>query len=161
MDRLALLLTGGDHEGRNRMTSITLPAEARAVIVGGGIVGCSVAYHLAKLGWKDLVLLEQGSLSGGTTWHAAGMVGQLRSHENMTQLIRYSTDLYKNLEAETGQATGWKRCGSLIVARTEDRLTVLKRMVAKARAFDVEAHIIPPRDDLAPRLRKRLPHLRG
>ncbi|GBF28319.1 4-methylaminobutanoate oxidase [bacterium MnTg02] len=123
-----------------------LPSHARVVIIGGGIVGCSVAYHLAKQGWSDIVLLEQGRLSGGTTWHAAGLVGQLRSHENMTRLIRYSTELYASLEEDTGQATGWKQCGSLTVARSEDRMTVLKRTAAKARAFGVEAEIISPNE---------------
>ncbi|MCH6567873.1 MAG: FAD-binding oxidoreductase, partial [Nitrospinae bacterium] len=100
-----------------------LPTQARAVIIGGGIVGCSTAYHLAKLGWREIVLLEQGQLSCGTTWHAAGLVGQLRAHQNLTRLIRYSCELYENLEAETGQATGWNRCGSLVVARPDDRMT--------------------------------------
>ncbi|MGH7315764.1 MAG: FAD-dependent oxidoreductase, partial [Candidatus Rokuibacteriota bacterium] len=93
---------------------------ARVVIVGGGIVGASVAYHLTRLGWRDVVLLEQGSLSCGTTWHAAGLVGQLRSSSNLTRLIRESVDLYGRLEAETGQSTGWKRCGSVSVARTAE-----------------------------------------
>ncbi|MDP3239925.1 MAG: FAD-dependent oxidoreductase, partial [Reyranella sp.] len=108
----------------------TVPSHARVVIIGGGIMGCSTAYHLAKLGWKDIVLLEQGRLSGGTTWHAAGLVGQLRSVQNLTRLIRYSTELYSKLEAETGLATGWKQSGSLIVARTEERLTLLRRSAA-------------------------------
>ncbi|MEE8549021.1 MAG: FAD-dependent oxidoreductase [Alphaproteobacteria bacterium] len=120
----------------------TLPTHARAVIIGGGIVGCSVAYHLAKLGWREIVLLEQGRLTCGTTWHAAGLVGQLRAHQNLTRLIRYSCELYENLEAETGQATGWKRCGSLAVARTGDRMTLLKRTAAMARAHGVEAEVI-------------------
>jgi sarcosine dehydrogenase len=119
-----------------------VPSHARAVVIGGGIVGCSTAYHLARLGWRDVVLLERGQLSGGTTWHAAGLVGQLRSYANMTQLIRYSAELYASLEAETGQATGWKRCGSLTVARTDARLIQLKRTVSMARAFGVEAEII-------------------
>ncbi len=123
-----------------------LPTQARAVIIGGGIVGCSVAYHLTKLGWNDVVVLEQGRLSGGTTWHAAGLVGQLRSHHNMTSLIRYSTELYGALEAETGLATGWKRCGSLTVARTRDRMILLRRTAALARAFGVEAEVITPED---------------
>ncbi|TPL73607.1 FAD-dependent oxidoreductase [Mesorhizobium sp. B2-3-15] len=122
------------------------PTQARTVIVGGGIIGCSVAYHLTKLGWSDVVLLEQGQLSGGTTWHAAGLVGQLRSHSNMTSLIRYSTQLYSELEAETGLATGWKNCGSLSVARTTDRMTVLKRTAASARAQGVEIDVISPRE---------------
>jgi sarcosine dehydrogenase len=119
-----------------------LPPHARAVVIGGGIVGCSTAYHLTRLGWADVVLLERGSLSCGTTWHAAGLVGQLRSYANMTQLIRYSTELYASLEAETGQATGWKRCGSLSVARTDARLTQLKRTASMARAFGVEAELV-------------------
>ncbi|HET9855002.1 MAG TPA: FAD-dependent oxidoreductase [Methylomirabilota bacterium] len=119
-----------------------MPDHARAVIVGGGIVGASVAYHLTQLGWRDVVLLEQGSLSGGTTWHAAGLIGQLRSSSNFTRLIRYSADLYSRLEAETGQATGWKRCGSVSVARTAERMIQLKRNAAMANAYGVEAHVI-------------------
>ena len=118
------------------MTS-NFPTQARVVIIGGGIMGCSTAYHLAKLGWKDVVLLEQGRLSGGTTWHAAGLVGQLRSYQNLTRLIRYSTDLYARLEAETGLATGWKQCGSLSVARTEERMVLLRRSAAMANAQGV------------------------
>ncbi|MHA6645526.1 GcvT family protein [Mesorhizobium sp. A623] len=122
------------------------PTQARVVIVGGGIIGCSVAYHLTKLGWTDVVLLEQGQLSGGTTWHAAGLVGQLRAHSNMTSLIKYSTKLYAGLEAETGLATGWKNCGSLAVARTPDRMTVLKRTAASARAQGIEVDVISPKE---------------
>lgn len=122
------------------------PTQARVVIVGGGVIGCSVAYHLTKLGWTDVVLLEQGQLSGGTTWHAAGLVGQLRSHSNMTSLIKYSTQLYGELEAETGLATGWKNCGSLSVARTTDRMTVLKRTAASARAQGVDIDVISPKE---------------
>ncbi|MET2826724.1 GcvT family protein [Mesorhizobium shangrilense] len=122
------------------------PTQARVVIVGGGIIGCSVAYHLTKLGWTDVVLLEQGQLSGGTTWHAAGLVGQLRAHSNMTSLIKYSTQLYSELETETGLATGWKNCGSLSVARTADRMTVLKRTAASARAQGVEIDVISPKE---------------
>ena len=122
---------------------------ARVVVVGGGIVGASVAYHLTQLGWRDVVLLEQGSLSGGTTWHAAGLVGQLRSSSNFTQLIRYSADLYSRLEAETGQATGWKRCGSVSVARTAERMIQLKRNAAMANAYGVEAHVISLEDAAA------------
>jgi 4-methylaminobutanoate oxidase (formaldehyde-forming) len=119
-----------------------VPDQAPAVIVGGGIVGASVAYHLTKLGWRDVVLLEQGSLSGGTTWHAAGLVGQLRSSSNLTRLIRYSVDLYGRLEAETGQSTGWKRCGSVSVARTAERMIQLKRNASVANAYGIEAHVI-------------------
>lgn len=122
------------------------PTQAQVVIIGGGIIGCSVAYHLTKLGWTDVVLLEQGQLSGGTTWHAAGLVGQLRSHANMTSLIKYSTQLYSELEAETGLATGWKNCGSVSVARSADRMTVLKRTAASARAQGVAIEVISPRE---------------
>ena len=122
----------------------TFPTQARVVIVGGGIMGCSTAYHLAKLGWKDVVLLEQGRLSGGTTWHAAGLVGQLRSYQNLTRLIRYSTELYSKLEAETGLATGWKQCGSLSVARTEERMVLLRRSAAMANAQGVDCEPLTP-----------------
>ncbi|RDL46375.1 4-methylaminobutanoate oxidase (formaldehyde-forming) [Ensifer sp. M14] len=122
------------------------PTQAQVVIVGGGIIGCSVAYHLTRLGWTDVVLLEQGQLSGGTTWHAAGLVGQLRSHANMTSLIKYSTQLYSELEAETGLATGWKNCGSVSVARSTDRMTVLKRTAASARAQGVAIEVISAKE---------------
>ena len=105
-------------------------------------MGCSVAYHLAKLGWRDVVLLEQGRLSCGTTWHAAGLVGQLRAHQNMTRLVQYSADLYARLEAETGQATGWKQCGSVLVARTPERVTLFKRIASAAKAQGVACELI-------------------
>ena len=127
----------------------SVPGHARVVIIGGGIVGCSIAYHLTKLGWRDVVLLEQGSLSGGTTWHAAGLVGQLRSSSNLTQLIRYSARLYRELEAETGQATGWKRCGSLSVARNPERMTQLRRNASLARAYGIEAEEVGLTEALA------------
>ncbi|MFY0615793.1 MAG: FAD-binding oxidoreductase, partial [Hyphomicrobiaceae bacterium] len=101
--------------------SKTPPSHARAVIVGGGIAGCSVAYHLAKLGWKDIVLLEANQLTCGTTWHAAGLIAQLRATKNMTRLAKYSQELYGDLEAETDMATGFRRCGSITVALTEER----------------------------------------
>ncbi len=115
-----------------------LPSQARIVIVGGGIGGCSIAYHLAKLGITDVVLLEQGQLSGGTTWHAAGLVGQLRATHNLTRLAKYGTELYEKLEAETGQATGFRRTGSLSVARTAARTEELRRGLAMAACFGVE-----------------------
>src|SRR5215470_8488188 len=124
----------------------TLPASARIVVIGGGIMGCSVAYHLAKLGVKDVVLLEQGRLTSGTTWHAAELVGQLRNHESMTRLIRYSTDLYARLEEETRLGTGWKQCGSLAVARTQDRMVQLRRTAAVARAYGVTCEVMSPRE---------------
>jgi glycine cleavage system aminomethyltransferase T/glycine/D-amino acid oxidase-like deaminating enzyme len=121
-----------------------LPARARVVVIGGGIIGASVAYHLTALGWTDLVLLEQGSLSGGTTWHAAGLVGQMRSTENGTRLVQYSAELYGRLETETGLATGYKRCGGVTVARTPERMVQLRRTVATADAFDLECELISP-----------------
>jgi len=121
-----------------------VPAHARAVIVGGGIVGCSVAYHLTKLGWRDVVLLERRELSCGTTWHAAGLVGQLRSSHNLTRLASYGAVLYERLEAETGQATGFRRSGSLSVARTAERLIELKRGASMARCFGVDVQVISP-----------------
>ena len=100
---------------------MSIPSEARIVIIGGGISGCSLAYHLAKIGWKDIVLLERKKLTSGTTWHAAGLIGQLRPNLNMTRLAKYSADLYVNLEKETGVSTGVKQNGSLTVALTEHR----------------------------------------
>ncbi|MCV0427072.1 MAG: FAD-dependent oxidoreductase [Roseibium sp.] len=128
------------------MAEAELPARAQYVIIGGGIVGSSVAYHLAKMGLTDIVLLEQGQLSCGTTWHAAGLVGQLRSTPAMTNLIRYSTQLYSELEAETGLATGWKECGSVTVARSDERMTMLLRTAAAARAQGVEVEVITPEE---------------
>src|SRR5258708_32508526 len=111
---------------------MSVPSHARVVIIGGGIMGCSTAYHLAKNGWKDVMLLEQGRLTGGTTWHAAGLVGQLRGYQNLTRLIQYSTQLYAGLEAETGLATGWKQCGSPPGPRTRPAQTYLRRARATA-----------------------------
>jgi len=124
------------------MADAKIPDTARVVIVGGGVMGCSVAYHLAKRGWRDVVLLEQGRLSCGTTWHAAGLVGQLRAHQNMTRLVQYSADLYSRLEAETGQATGWKQCGSVLVARTAERHALFKRIASAATAQGVACELI-------------------
>jgi len=120
------------------------PTHARAVIIGGGVAGCSVAYHLAQLGWRDVVLLERRKLTSGTTWHAAGLIGQLRGNANMTRLAKYSTDLYTRLEAETGVATGFRRVGSISTALTADRFSELKRSAAMARAFDVDVTEIGP-----------------
>ena len=121
-----------------------LPARARVVIVGGGVIGASVAYHLAHLGWTDVVLLEQGSLSCGTTWHAAGLVGQLRASEASTRLVQYSTRLYADLEAETGLSAGYRVCGGLTVARTPERMVALRRTVASAAAYDLECELLSP-----------------
>ncbi len=110
-----------------------LPTHARVVIIGGGVIGCSVAYHLTKLGWKDVVLLERRQLTCGTTWHAAGLIGQLRASANMTRLAKYSADLYRGLEAETGLATGVKTVGSVSVALTDARKEELFRSASMAR----------------------------
>ncbi len=126
-----------------------LPSSARAVIIGGGISGCSVAYHLAKLGWKDIVLLERKKLTSGTTWHAAGLVGQLRASQNMTRLAKYSADLYRTLEAETALATGLRQCGSITVALTAERQEELRRQAAMARVFDVEVNELSPSEILS------------
>jgi len=121
---------------------MALTTQAEIVIVGGGIAGCSTAYHLAKMGKTDVVLLEQGKLTSGTTWHAAGLVGQMRPNRNMTVMSKYGIDLYSTLEAETGLATGWKQCGSVNVARTPERMQVLKKQLAMAASFGVECHLI-------------------
>ena len=125
---------------------MTLPTHAEIVIVGGGIVGCSVAYHLAKLGKTDVLLLEQGKLTSGTTWHAAGLVGQMRPNRNMTQMSKYGIELYASLELETGLATGWKQCGSVNVASTPERMKVLRKQVAMANSFGVECHEISAKE---------------
>jgi glycine cleavage system aminomethyltransferase T/glycine/D-amino acid oxidase-like deaminating enzyme len=132
-----------------------LPTQAQVIIVGGGIAGCSTAYHLAKLGITDVLLLEQGRLTSGTTWHAAGLIGQMRPNRNMTRMSRYGIELHSTLEAETGLATGWKQCGSVNVARTPERMKVLKKQVALARSFGVEVQLISPKEagDLYPVMR--------
>ena len=121
-----------------------LPSRAEIVVVGGGVIGASVAYHLTKLGKTDVLLLEQGHLSGGTTWHAAGLVGPLRASESGTRLVQYSAELYAALEAETGLATGYRNVGGVIVARTEDRMVQLRRTAANAAAYDMECEVVSP-----------------
>ncbi|HXH78671.1 FAD-dependent oxidoreductase [Nocardioides sp.] len=122
----------------------SLPSRAQVVVIGGGVIGTSVAYHLTRLGWTDVVLLEQGQLSCGTTWHAAGLVGQLRASESGTRLVQYSTQLYAELEAETGLSAGYTQCGGVTVARTEERMTQLRRTAATADAFDMECELLTP-----------------
>jgi glycine cleavage system aminomethyltransferase T/glycine/D-amino acid oxidase-like deaminating enzyme len=122
-----------------------LPARARVVVIGGGVIGTSVAYHLAGLGWADVLLLEQGQLSCGTTWHAAGLVGQLRASESVTRLVQYSCELYRGLEGETGLSAGYKQCGGVTVARTADRMIQLRRTAAAATAYGLDCELIGPR----------------
>ena len=121
-----------------------LPRRARVVIVGGGVIGCSIAYHLTKIGWSDVVLLERKQLTSGTTWHAAGLVGQLRPSINMTRLAKYTGELYRGLEAETGQATGYRQCGSISMATTVERFEELKRSASMAKVFDLPVEVITP-----------------
>ena len=127
---------------------MTIPKKAKVVIIGGGVIGCSIAYHLGKIGWKDVVLLERKQLTCGTTWHAAGLIAQLRATKNMTRLAKYSQELYQKLEKETGLSTGFKRNGSITVALTNERMEELKRSAGMARAFGVEIDEITP-DEIA------------
>src|SRR5512140_2482556 len=123
---------------------MALPNHANVVIVGGGVAGCSIAYHLTQIGISDVVLLERKQLTCGTTWHAAGLVGQLRATLNLTKLAQYTAGLYAGLEAETGQATGFKQTGSLAVAATAGRLEELKRGASMARSFGLEVNVLTP-----------------
>src|SRR5688572_8232433 len=125
-----------------------LPSRAAVLVVGGGIVGCSVAYHLTLRGCKDVVLLERKQLTSGTTWHAAGLVGQLRATHNLTRLAQYTAQLYGALEKETGQATGFRQTGSISVARTQARMEELLRGASMARCFGLEVETLLP-DDIA------------
>jgi 4-methylaminobutanoate oxidase (formaldehyde-forming) len=123
---------------------MTLPAHARIVVIGGGIIGCSTAYHLARDHKADVVLLEQGKLTSGSTWHAAGLVGQLRSSASITRVLKYSVELYKGLEAETGLATGWKMTGCLRLATNQDRWTEFKRLATTAKSFGMDMQLLSP-----------------
>ncbi len=132
-----------------------LPAAARTVIVGGGIAGCALAYHLALAGERDILLLEQGRLTCGTTWHAAGLVGQMRPNRALTLMSRYGTELYARLEADTGLASGWKRCGSINVAASAERWRLMQRQKALAASYGVRVEALTPSEVAA-----RLPLLR-
>jgi len=136
--------------------SKNIPSQARVVIIGGGISGCSVAYHLAKLGWRDIVLLERKQLTCGTTWHAAGLVGQLQATQNMTRLAKYSVDLYARLEKETGIATGLRQNGSISIALTEARKQEIYRQATLARAFNIEVEEISSAE-----VKARYPHVKS
>ena len=123
---------------------MTLPSHAQIVVIGGGIIGCSTAYHLARDHKADVLLLEMGQLTSGSTWHAAGLVGQLRSSASITRVLKYSVELYKGLEAETGLATGWKMTGCLRLATTPDRWTEYKRLATTAKSFGMDMHLLSP-----------------
>ena len=116
-----------------------MPDRGRVVVIGGGVIGTSVAYHLTRLGWhRRASCSSRASSPAGTTWHAAGLVGQLRASESGTRLVQYSTELYAALEEETGLSAGYKQCGGVTVARTPERMTQLRRTAATAAAFDLE-----------------------
>ena len=121
---------------------MSLPDRCEVVVIGGGVIGVSVAYHLAEAGIQDVVLVERKELTSGTTWHAAGLVGQLRSSINMTKLARYTSELYRGLEAETGQATGYRQCGSMSIAATAERFEELKRSASMAKVFGLEVNVL-------------------
>ncbi|MET4807862.1 FAD-dependent oxidoreductase [Limibacillus sp. MBR-115] len=123
---------------------MSLPSHSQIIVIGGGIIGCSTAYHLAKDHKAEVLLLEQGKLTSGSTWHAAGLVGQLRSSASITQVLRYSVDLYKKLDAETGLETGWKMSGCLRLACNEDRWIEFKRLATTARSFNMDMHLLSP-----------------
>ncbi|CAK7259602.1 MULTISPECIES: FAD-dependent oxidoreductase [unclassified Shinella] len=125
---------------------MTLPSHAEIVVIGGGIIGCSTAYHLARDHKANVMLLEQGTLTSGSTWHAAGLVGQLRSSASITRVLKYSVDLYKGLEAETGLATGWKMTGCLRLATNQDRWTEFRRLATTAKSFGMDMHLLTPQE---------------
>lgn len=123
-----------------------LPSHAQVVIIGGGVGGCSIAYHLTLLGWKDVVLVERHELTSGSTWHSAGLVGQLRSDANLTRMMNYSTDLYQRLKHETGHNPGWREVGGLRLASSSERMEDLKRLVGMARSFGMPMELLTPKE---------------
>src|SRR5208282_5613773 len=126
------------------MSDKSLPGHARVFIIGGGVIGCSIAYHLTKLGCRDVLLIERAQLTAGTTWHAAGLLTSLRDTEAQTRLAKYSQELYCKLESETGQATGLIGCGSIQLAKTADKAEEMRRGLHMATCFGVQAHEITP-----------------
>ena len=135
------------------MAAPDVPSRADVVIIGGGIVGCSIAYHLTKIGISNVVVLERKQLTSGTTWHAAGLVGQLRASRNLTELAKYTTGLFEGLEKETGQATGFKQNGSISLALTDGRMEELLRGASMAKNFGLEVDVISLDE-----IRERIPH---
>ncbi|MEM7538195.1 MAG: FAD-dependent oxidoreductase [Chloroflexota bacterium] len=127
-------------------TTNALPVETKVVIIGGGIIGCSTAYHLTKMGCRDVVMVERNEVTSGTTWHSAAQVRQLRSTKNMTQLVRYSQQLYSSLETEMGMPTGWHGVGSISIATNQERLTHIRRQASLARNFELETQEISRAD---------------
>lgn len=126
--------------------TVSLPSHAEIIVIGGGIIGCSTAYHLARDHKADVILLEQNKLTSGSTWHAAGLVGQLRSSASITQVLKYSVELYKTLAKETGLETGWKMTGCLRLACNEDRWIEYKRLATTALSFGMEMHLLSPKE---------------
>ena len=122
--------------------------QARCVIIGGGITGCSIAYHLAKKGWTDIILLEKGELTSGTTFHSAGLVSQFRTSPTLMQMMNYSIALYNEFRADVGEALGWNQVGSLRLASSKDQLKALQRQVSTAKALGLNIGIISPDEAL-------------
>jgi 4-methylaminobutanoate oxidase (formaldehyde-forming) len=122
------------------------PTQAQVVIIGGGVGGCSIAYHLTQMGWKDVVVIERHELTAGSTWHSAGLVGQLRSDANLTRMMSYSTDLYRRLKNETGVDTGWREVGGVRLASSAERMEDVKRLVGMARSFGMPMETLSPKE---------------
>jgi len=125
-----------------------VPSHARVVIIGGGVGGCSIAYHLTLMGWKDVIVLERHELTAGSTWHSAGLVGQLRSDANLTRMMYYSTELYRRLKDETGVDTGWREVGGLRLASSPERMEDVRRLVGMARSFGMPMELLSPQEAL-------------